>query len=211
MTKGMSSEEISRRRKTRMILVVMVILFSAPYIASFILYKYGDKFNLGSTNYGQLLGPRIPFQSVGFETLDGKKVDVDAYRGEWLILAIGSSKCDDTCKANMFKMRQIRKLMGVDRAWIRRAYALTDAEDMEGLRDFMRDYEGTDLLRVTEQTRVNLVNQLKIDKNSLEGRMLFVDPAGDIILLYPPNPDPKGVYGDLKKVYDVYKRATAQG
>ncbi len=206
MNEELTEEGLQRRKKTRTILIIMLLLFSAPYIASFLLYNYGDYFNLGTTNYGKLLNPRVPLDSLDFQGPNHKKVNVNGYKGKWVLLAFGSSVCEDPCKASLFKMRQIRKLMAVDRAWIRRVYVITDTEGLDGLREFMRDYEGTDIFSMSDQTIKNIEQQLNLKKDTFENRMMLIDPVGDIILLYPQDPDPKGVYGDIKKLFKVTKR-----
>lgn len=206
MTEEMSVEDLQRRKKSRFVLLAMLVLFSAPYVASFVLYNFGDKFNIGTTNYGELLNPRVSFESINFKTTENKSVDVKAYKGKWLLLATGTAECGEPCKASLYKMRQVRKLMAVDRAWIRRAYAITNKGDLSGLQDFMQDYEGTDLFTISEVTLGNIEQKLNIEKGTVENRMILIDPAGDIILTYPQDPDPKGVHGDIEKLFKVTKR-----
>ncbi len=206
MAEEMLVEDLQRRKKSRFVLLTMLVLFSAPYVASFVLYNFGDNFSIGTTNYGELLSPRVQLESIKFQTLDNKDVEAKNYEGKWLLLAIGSSDCGEPCKASLYKMRQIRKLMAVERAWVRRAYAITDQADLAGLKDFMQDYEGTDLFTISEETLNNIEHHLNIEKGTVGNRMLLVDPAGDIILTYPQEPDPKGVHGDIEKLFKVTKR-----
>lgn len=206
MTEELSPEDIKKRTRSRQVLVFMVALFALPYIASLSLWQFGDKFNLGTTNYGDLLKERVHLSKIGFQTLDNNPVDVSAYKGKWLLLAIGSSDCDDLCKGSLYKMRQIRKLMAVDRAWIKRAYAITDQGDLTALQAFMQDYDGTEIFTISTEVKKSIQQQLNIETGTVANRMLLIDPHGDIILVYPQDPDPKGIHGDIEKLFKITKR-----
>lgn len=206
MTEELSPQDIKKRKRSRQILVAMVALFALPYLASITLWQFGDKFNLGTTNYGDLLEERVHLDKIGFQSLDGKAVAAESYKGKWLLLAIGSSECDDLCKGNLYKMRQIRKLMAVDRAWIKRAYAITDQTDLSGLQTFMQDYDRTDIFTISTEAVSNIQQKLNVEAGTIANRMLLIDPHGDIILVYPQDADPRGVHGDIEKLFKITKR-----
>lgn len=78
----------------KLIPILLLLIFIAPVIASFILFHYHEKFPLKQTNYGELVSPPI----------------LTNYLHKWQIIYV----CDKDCDTVLHSLEQIKKASGKD-------------------------------------------------------------------------------------------------
>ena len=112
----------TRRGRLRMLLVLLVC--AAPVIASY--FTYFVIRPEGRTNYGELILPTRGLPALALRTLDGAEVPAAALRGQWLLVVVGSSACDERCEQRLYMQRQLREMLGRERDRLDKIWFITD-------------------------------------------------------------------------------------
>lgn len=195
----MSAEHNGQTDKRKAIgrwkLLAVVAVCAAPMIFSYLTY-YVIKPE-GRTNYGALLDPRAhPLPALGAVTLDGKPVELDAWKGKWIMLQVGGGDCAEACRTKLFQMRQLRLMQGKEMSRIERIWLITDERPLETL--VMREYDGTNMLRVKPET---LKAWLPVEAGAaVADHIYIIDPLGNLMLRFPKDADPNKMKKDLYKL-----------
>lgn len=117
-------EETKQRSAGRWKLFAVIAICASPLIASYLTY-YVIKPE-SRTNYGALIDPRShPMPVLGTVGLDGTPLDLDAFRGKWIMLQVSEGGCPDSCRKKLYDMRQLRLAQGkdmdrIERVWLSR-------------------------------------------------------------------------------------------
>jgi cytochrome oxidase Cu insertion factor (SCO1/SenC/PrrC family) len=188
-------EENKQPSKGRWKLFVVILICAAPLIASYLTY-YVIK-PQSRTNYGALLDPRAyPIPKLGATTLDGKPIELDAYKGKWMMVQVSDAECDEPCKKRLHDMRQLRLAQGKDMDRIERIWLITDDKPLETM--VIREYDGTHMLRVKPAA---LQAWLPAEQGTVPADHIYlIDPLGNLMMRYPKDADPNKIKRDLSKL-----------
>ena len=159
--------------KTKLALVF--IICAAPFVLGWLAYQLGWGMAGGRANYGELVGPRA---------LAGPLVPL---RGKWVLVTFDPAACDAPCEKKLFIVRQIRRAQGKDAERIERLWVVTDGGKPRA-----------ELLAAIEGTRL-ASGQLDVPGNRSE-HIYLVDPLGNLMMRYPPDPDPSRMIKDLQRL-----------
>ncbi len=173
----------------------LLAICAAPVIASYLAY-YVIK-PQGRTNYGTLLDPRAyPIPRLDAHSLDGKALELEAFKGKWLMLHVDSGACAAPCQKKMYDMRQLRTAQGKERERLERIWLITDQAQPDAL--ILREYDGTRLLRVAPA----VVQQwLPTEPGaSLHDHIYMIDPLGNLMMRWPKDADPNKIKRDISKL-----------
>lgn len=174
------------------VLYAVVALCAAPILASYFAYYVMPP--SGRTNYGTLLEPR-PARAASLMTEDGRPFSFSQLGGSWVLVMAAGGACDARCEASLLQMRQQRLMTGKERDRVERVWLVTDdAPVSERLR---RDYEGT---RIVRAALPEIRTMLPADDRELAGSLWLVDPMGNVMLRWPPEPEPQRVKSDLARL-----------
>ena len=176
-------------------LFAVIAVCAAPLVASYLTY-YVIK-PQGRNNYGTLLDPRqYPMPLLGANTLDGKPLELDAYKGKWIMLQVNDSNCEAACKKKLYDMRQLRLAQGKEMNRIERVWLVTDDQPLETM--LIREYDGTRLLRVKPEA---LRTWLPVDTDTgVTDHLYMIDPLGNLMMRFPKNADPNRIKKDLGRL-----------
>jgi len=179
-------------KRGRLQLLLLVAVFLLPLLGSGLAYWLG--WSTGQTsNYGELVEPRSVPQSV-LGTLEGRTLRLEALQGKWVLLQFDAPACDARCERKLYVMRQVRKALGRDQSRVERVWILTgEGRPPPRLLDAI---EGTHVLRATERTFAATFPA----RADLRDHVFLIDPRGNLILRFPPNPDPARVIKDLQRL-----------
>jgi cytochrome oxidase Cu insertion factor (SCO1/SenC/PrrC family) len=180
----------TERRRSRWVLVSLFAVVASPVIAAFGFYFFWTP--AGGVNYGHLLGPR-PAPDITLTAPDGSAWRLSSLRGSWVLLHVGSGRCDDPCAKRLFAMRQARLMLGRDAGRVERVWMVDDEVVPEP--NLLRGYEG---MRVAQGAHV--ANALALEGRN---RIYVVDPLGNVMLTFPSDPDPRAMYRDLARLLNV--------
>ncbi len=189
------------RRRTRMgrfKMLMVLLVCAAPVIASY--FTYFVIRPEGRTNYGTLILPtKTLTDALALRTLDGQPVTARSLTGQWLLVAVGPSTCNEACDKRLFMQRQLREMLGRDRDRLDRVWLITDglppapalraaAEAPPALTMLLADASATAAWLQPEAGR------------ALEDHLYIVDPMGEWMMRMPFDADPSKVKRDLAKL-----------
>jgi hypothetical protein len=152
----------------------------APVLAGWILYL--SRWTPRDTgNYGELIAPR---------PLSGPALD--ALRGKWVLVAFDAAACAADCEKKLYFMRQVRKAQGKESGRVERLWVLTDAAAPRA--ELRAAIEGTQILRLESFAAAG-----EFPGNPTR-HIYLIDPLGNLMMRFPPEPDPSGVIKDLQRL-----------
>jgi len=180
----------SHRRK----LLLLAALMSAPIVLSYFFYIWGAP--SASVNYGELIEAR-PLPEIALRKSDGESFRISQLRGKWVLLAVDSGACDETCRKKLYYLRQIRLTQGVEMERIERVWLIDDgkmpeigvAEEYKGI--WLIDAKGNESLKAFPATRSN------------RDYIYLIDPLGNLMMRFPKDADPARMVKDLKRLLKV--------
>jgi hypothetical protein len=185
---------VTRNLSPRAKLVLMLVLFASPVVASYLTFYFLPPAHSG--NYGELLpAKRLP--DAVLPSVEGGTYDTAALRGTWVLLHADSGVCDVACVEKLYVMRQIRIAQGKNMERVERVFLVDDDTlPAEALR---REYLGTRFVRGQGSS---LLAALPV-ATRLHDHIYLIDPLGNLVLRYPANPDPRRMIKDLVRLLQV--------
>ena len=191
------------RMRQRLTLFAIVLVFAAPLLGAWLLYKFTD-YGRGDTaaSYGQLLQPARPLPDVElYNPVAG--APSERLHGKWTLLTLSGPECAKQCVDNLYRMRQIRLATGENLHRVQRLLAVYGAEVEPFGAALRNSYQG----------------QLYVDGAALDpgdpgasmrlvpgedpvsaGRLYLVDPLGNLMMSYGRDALPGGIIKDLKRL-----------
>lgn len=172
-----------QRRRARIQFALVAAAFLGTPLVATLLYAYGDKGRHGDTvNKGVLVDPPRPVEGAAALGLHDR----------WTLVVIAPTGCAAGCARTLVTLRQVR---------------LTFTRDMDRVARLLVSGDGTDAarlgpehpdLRVLEAGAAGALIAATVEAE--DGRAFLVDPLGNIMMTYAPDPAPKDVQSDLKRL-----------
>ena len=185
---------ISKVVKARIALVVIVALFTAPFIASWYLVFYTDfkKNDIGVQN-GSLIHPVIEVGAI--EAIAIGDETKQKLLGKWTLTGFVSSGCDTDCEKLLYTLRQTRLALGKNLDKVGRL-VLTDSDEVL---DYEEEYKGQKVVKdAVEYGR--LMNKFREIENFDASDVYLIDPYGFIMMRYDRSMNPKGIIKDVERL-----------
>jgi predicted nucleic acid-binding Zn ribbon protein len=189
-----NSADPAVRRRSRTTLLLMFAVAVAPFVCAWLAYLFWVPSR--HMNHGDLIEPR-PLPAVPLTLRDGRPFRLDAHRGKWVLIHADSGGCGESCREQLYYMRQVRLALGANRERVERVWLLTD--DREPAAEIAPLYEGVYLVRAASSA---LVAALPADHDRRD-HVYLIDPLGNLMLRFPKDPDPKGMLKDLQRLLKV--------
>lgn len=181
-----TSEQLSdspewRTRLGRWKMLLLMLVCAAPVIASYVTYYVVRP--EGRRNFGELIEPQRPMPSFAAVDLQGRKIDIQSLKDQWLLISVSPAACNAACENRLYFQRQLREGLGKDKdrlEWI--WLVLDDAPIAEQLKPGLTN---ATVLRVSPQDLgLWLAPQ---SGRALEDHLYVVDPMGNWMLRFPPD------------------------
>jgi hypothetical protein len=152
----------------------------------------------GRTNYGTLILPTRTMPALTLARLDGRSVDAASFKGQWLLVAVGPSRCDAACEKLLYMQRQLREMLGRERDRLDKLWLVTDAGAPAPALRAGIEVAGMQLLRAD---RAQLAQWLEPEAGrALEAHLYVVDPMGEWMMRVPVGAEPARVKRDLDRL-----------
>jgi hypothetical protein len=176
--------------KSKRMFALLVLLFFAPLLLSFLMY-YGAHWRpAGQTNHGTLIDPPRALPAVG---------EAAVLNGKWSLLYLGAGDCDESCRFGLYFMRQTQLGLGHLIPRVQRIFLVT-ARCCD--RAFLqREHAG--LITLDAQTADNAALLAQFPSDHLPSTLFIVDPRGNLMMRYDVHADPKGLHQDLEKLLNL--------
>ena len=189
----------ARNRTTggRLKMLLVLLVCAAPVIASY--FTYFVIRPEGRSNYGTLILPTRGLPDLALRQLDGGAFPVQGLRGQWLLVVVGPSSCDEACSGRLYLQRQLREMLGrerdrVDKIWL----VVDDGPLAPALRQAIAGPVPVTALRAD---RAEVARGLApAEGQRLEDHVYIVDPMGEWMMRLPPQPEPARAKRDLERL-----------
>lgn len=156
--------------RTKLLLIFLAC--AAPFPLGWLAYERGWGGDGPSGNYGELIPPRPAGGALA--TLKGK----------WVLVTFDAAACNSACEKKLYVVRQVRRALGQDADRVERLWVVTDSAKPK-----------PELLAAIEGTHVMSGN---LDFNG--DNIYLVDPLGNLMMRFPPDPDPSMIIKDLRRL-----------
>jgi hypothetical protein len=171
--------------------VLLALVCAAPVVASYSAYYWFRP--TARVNYGELLAV-APAQEIVGTMPEGTTFRLSDFRGRWLYLLADSGPCDESCQHKLYATRQARTIQGreqdrVVRVWLRPKGAATLAPQL------LAQHPGLVVVDVDPGQWAALHGAMDVPQD-----IYVIDPLGNIVLRYPPDPDIKRMAKDLERL-----------
>jgi len=196
----MNAPAPATRRRNRLQLVLLALVFFGPVGLSFWLY-YGAHFQTARlVNHGELYQPARPLPEASLATPAGTPTAARFLRGKWSLVLVVGEACDARCGADLAELRLVRMAMDRERDRVQRVLlgeppccgkdelGATDADLVVGWLDSL---PGRRLLAPFATNGA---------ATPAPGRVYIVDPLGNLVMSFAPGTDRKGLIKDLEKL-----------
>lgn len=175
----------AHQRKVRRNLVILALVCIAPMAASYALYYLWRPG--AAKNYGELLPPTpVPelAQAAAGDPLASLK-------GKWTLVMVDSPDCAKPCADKLWQMRQLRLTQGKEMDRMSRLWVVDGDAPPDPVR--LAEYEGT---LAVSATRIPGLMTLLRDREP-SAHLFVIDPLGNLMMLFPQDPDLNRVKKDL--------------
>ncbi|HYF57545.1 MAG TPA: cytochrome C oxidase subunit I [Burkholderiaceae bacterium] len=182
------------RRRQRIKLIALLLVFAAPVIASYLAYYVFPP--SGRSNYGTLILPQRPVPELALAAPDGAPYRFASLLGQWVLLQVDSGACPKACADKLYALRQQRTMTGKDRERLDRVWLVTDAATPSA--ELLRDYEGTLVLRADPAALAAL---LPVEPGRrVEDYLYVIDPLGNLMMRFPADGEPARIRKDISRL-----------
>lgn len=174
---GTDADKRTRMGRWKMLLVLLIC--ASPVIASYITYYLVRP--EGRRNYGDLIDPQRPMPSITGTTLDGKAVNLQSLKAQWLLISVSGGACDAACANHLYFQRQLREALGKDKDRMDRVWLVTDTAPVDpALQPALKD---ATVLRVAQaDLEAWLAPQAG---HKLPDHLYVVDPMANWMMRFP--------------------------
>ena len=193
------AQDVRRRTVSGRLKMLLVLLAcAAPVLASYFTYYVIRP--EGRSNYGTLVQPtRTLPPGLSLRTLEGQPVDPKSLRNQWLLVVVGGGGCDAACAQRLYLQRQLRQMLGKERERLDKVWLITD--DAPLAPELQSSLAGLEPVRALRVPLAEVAAWLQpASGQPLEGHLYVVDPMGEWMMRFPPQPEPGRVKRDLERL-----------
>lgn len=197
--------------KTTLFLILLVAII--PPVAATLLFFYHPP--IEQTNHGDLMSP-VAMPTEEWQNHDGGDFSDEELRGKWVLWQAAAGACNTHCRRRLCRMRQLRLMLPGNYFRLRRGWLLTDGQEPPNALT-----QGGDCgevraagLQDVAQT-VDVLNGVLLwrgDSKILpaaarppEDYLYLTDPAGRMVMRFPPEVTIYEIRTDLKRLLKLSK------
>jgi hypothetical protein len=175
----LASDPVVRTRVGRWKMLLVMLVCAAPVVASYTMYYLVRP--EGRRNFGELIEPQRPIPSIAATDSQGRKVDLQSLKDQWLLISVAGGACDAACANRLYFQRQLREGLGKDKDRLDWVWLITD--DAPIPETYKPGLQGATVLRVSES---DLAKWLQPQAgHALSEHLYVVDPIGNWMMRFP--------------------------
>lgn len=188
-----------RTRSGRLKMVLVLALCALPVVVSYVTYFWVRPELRNS--YGTLVEPtRTVPEGLPLVDLEGRRVAAASLRGQWWFVVVAGGACDPACESALFLQRQLRETLGRDRQRLDKLWLIPDDAPVRP-EVLAAVHAGSAPAKVLRVPRADLERWLEpASGQSLERHLYVVDPMGEWMMRFPPEPEPARVKRDIDRL-----------
>ena len=174
------SDGVTRTKHGRWKMLAVLLVCAAPVVASYFTYYVVRPSTIRS--FGELINPQRPTPPLTAVTLDGQTAQLQALKGQWLLVSVAGGACDVMCQNHLYLQRQLRETLGKEKDRLDWVWLGTENRPLpEALKPAIK---GATVLRLPAD---KLATWLEASKgHQLPEQLYLVDPMGNWMMRFPP-------------------------
>ena len=176
-------DQATRTRGGRWKMLVVMLVCAAPVIASY--FSYYVMRPEGRRNFGELIIPQRSLPDLKVTSAEGKASNLQALKGQWLLVSVASGKCDEGCSQNLYLQRQMRESLGKEKDRLDRVWLVTDDTPIDA--HLQTALSGATVLRVQSGALSSWLEPAS--GQTLADHLYVVDPMGNWMMRFPARID----------------------
>ncbi len=191
--------------------VVVMLLFAAPMVGAWVMFKYYPHLlsSMGKSNYGEFVYPVRQMSMAKLEDYQGRQFDREIIRNHWVMLYIDKPDCNQDCRNNLDKIRQVRLAQGKEMGRVKTMFVIAGDGDISHLSEYLSTQANMIVARLGDQNRADWLKVFTQEDGSSPidtRRVYFVDPLGQLMMYHDLNNESgnmeqtSGMLKDLKKL-----------
>ena len=194
-------DDTQRTRSGRWKLLLVLLVCASPVIASY--FTYFVVRPEGRTNYATLITPSPAatreWPDFKMKDLQGQPVHARELRGQWILLAVGPSACDEACEDRLFMQRQLREMTGRERDRLDKVWLVTDEGPVKP--ELAQALLATPAMRILRAERPAVAAWLQPEAGAgLDDHLYVIDPMGNWMMRAPVKAEPTKFKKDLDRL-----------
>lgn len=193
---------VARTKAGRFKMMVVLLLCAAPVIASYITYYFIRP--EGRLNYGELIEPQKPIPSLMAQDLNGNAVNLQSLKDQWLLISVSGAACNAQCQHHLYLQRQLREGLGKDKDRVEWLWLITDEAEID--KALLPALKTATVLRISHAQLTTWLDASS--QKNLSDHLYLVDPIGNWMMRFPPQPDMANA-AKVKKDIEKVLRSTA--
>ncbi len=168
--------------KGRLVLISLVCLFALPAIIAKLILTQGW-YQSGATNRGKLIEPYTTLEQLG-------QVSPQAVHG-WQLVYVVPNQCEAQCQQQLYLLKQSHIALG---------------KYQERVVPILWTSETSKTSDLAEIPIEKMIMNAAVKQKVVQGQMIIVDPLGQLVMSYTPQPDEdlvklsKDMLADLRKL-----------
>ena len=186
------------------ILFLLFAVFALPPLLSWYAFNHTDLGKQqGSAAHGALITPPRQLPDWNLADLSQRNGAQARLHGKWTLLYLLDGKCLETCRQNLYRMRQLRLATGKNAGRVQRAVLVVNRDRDALTAEQLRDFPGQLLLfpgGMDDGALRPLFELSAGDRPFAQDRLYLVDPLGNLMMSYAGTTDPGGIIKDLTRL-----------
>lgn len=196
--------ELVPQTRSRALLFLILLICTVPLVLAWYLAGHPELIR-GQSNYGQLIVPPLTadYGELPLLEADGKP-GIEELKGRWgLVYLADGADCLAACRDTIQKTQRIWLLLNKDLSRVRRVLLTIPPGFSGAALEGLHREDPTLLLGPMDDAFWNRLSPLLGGVENGAGRLLLMDPLGNIMMQYPADFDPYGVLKDLMHLLKV--------
>ncbi|GIX22404.1 MAG: hypothetical protein KatS3mg121_1187 [Gammaproteobacteria bacterium] len=203
----MTNDDTPSRRppspwRGRLLLLALAAGFAAPLIGAWWLLdhlQHGGRL-WGTVNHGRLVTPPRALEAFELTAADGSPVGAADLRGHWTLLWAVPSPCTQDCLATLHLLQQVWLALGREAPRVRR-WLLLEGPPEPAVSAWLERQPGS---RAVLDPEGRLRGPLA-EAGGGKPVIGIVDPLGNLMEVFDPAADPRGLLQDLRRLLKASK------
>ncbi len=178
---------------------LLLASFIVPGILAYLYFFFGDQPD--TSNNGELIVPIVDIETLKLTDKSGALLSREALTPKWRLYYFVNASCNETCKLNLYNMRQINIALGKNHDRVEHVIAHLNLPD----NDFVKliESEHPAAIKVFSQPE-NISSLLKLEGSTSETQSIYLmDPLGNVMMRFNKDLSPKLILKDIKKLLKI--------
>ena len=181
----------ARSMKTFYLLIAVFIL---PFTMAVLLHLIDLK--PSGKSYGNLIQPPKSLQIPALTNEQGKTFKPEQWNKIWSIVTVDNTGCEKKCAERVHMLKQVHTSMNKEMKRIQRVLLVPTEINKKAYSQLQQKYPDLIILSDADTKITKFSGEFAVTT----GVVFLVDPLGNLMMSYPEQFDPKGLYSDLKRL-----------